>query len=498
MSFNSIHFLVFLPVVTFIYFLLSPKIKNVWLLISSYYFYMCWNAQYALLIMISTIITYGSGIIIGKINRSDNNMQKKKLYKKIIVVFCLVINLGILFCFKYYNFVTDIILKIFYRMNIKLSIPTLDVLLPVGISFYTFQALSYTIDIYREEIYEEKNFVKYALFVSFFPQLVAGPIERSKNLLKQLAQPRKFSFENAREGLLLMLWGFFMKMVIADRVAVFVDTVYSDYSAYTGFFLIVATILFAVQIYCDFAGYSTIAMGTARILGISLMDNFNAPYLSFSVGEFWSKWHISLTSWFKDYFYISLGGNRKGKVRKHLNKLIVFLVSGLWHGAEFSYVAWGGINGLYLIIGEETKPFRDKLIRLFGIHREKISYKLFRMLITFSLICLSWVFFRARSFSEAIDIIRNMFVCNNIWVLFDGSLYRCGLDVQNFQLAIISIFILIFADYCKHRGIVIRNIIASQDWWFRCLFIVAVICVVLLFGKWGPAFNKTSFIYFQF
>lgn len=498
MSFNSIDFMIFFPIVVLVYFVLPEKVKNIWLLMASYFFYMCWNAQYAVLILVSTVITYASGIIIEKIKKTDCQETKKTLYKKTVMALCLVINLGILFFFKYYNFAMDTIVKIFDKVNIHLTIPTFDILLPVGISFYTFQALSYTIDVYRDDIYAERNFLRYALFVSFFPQLVAGPIERSKNLLKQLARSHKFSFERSREGLLLMLWGFFLKMVIADRVAIFVDTVYADYRNYPGFFIIIATIMFAVQIYCDFSGYSTIAMGAAKILGISLMDNFNAPYLSLSVADFWRKWHISLTSWFKDYLYIPLGGNRKGKLRKHINRLIVFLVSGLWHGARFSYVVWGGINGLYQIVGEVTKPLRDKVVQLFGIHREAVTHKMLRALVTFVLICISWVFFRAGSFAEATDMIRSMFTNNNIWIMFDDSLYHCGLDVKNFWLAVVSIFILFFADCCKYRGIVIRNVIAKQDWWFRCIFIVFAICVILLFGKWGPTFNKASFIYFQF
>lgn len=328
MLFNSIEFLIFFPIVVVVYFIIPDKIKHLWLLIASYYFYMCWNAKYALLILASTIVTYISGILIDKV-------KNQTLLKKSVVTASFVINLGILFYFKYINFMLVIFTRIFAKLHIQLNTPVFDIILPVGISFYTFQALSYTMDVYRGEIKAEKNFFRYALFVSFFPQLVAGPIERSKNLLKQLSVPQKFSFENMREGLLLMLWGYYLKLVLADRIAIFVDTVYGDYKTYPGMYLIVATMLFAVQIYCDFAGYSTIAMGTAKVLGVELMENFNAPYLSTSVAEFWRKWHISLTSWFKDYLYIPLGGSRKGKLRKYLNKMIVFLVSGLWHGQDF-------------------------------------------------------------------------------------------------------------------------------------------------------------------
>lgn len=377
MLFNSLDFMIFLPIVLLVYFVIPDKIKHIWLLIVSYYFYMCWNAKYALLILFSTIITYFSGLIIEKIKRQSWDERKKLKYKKIVVALSFVINLGILFYFKYINFTLDLISKVFKLINVSISMPAFDIILPVGISFYTFQALSYTMDVYRDDIYAEKNFLRYALFVSFFPQLVAGPIERSKNLLKQLAVPHRFDFELAREGLLLMLWGFFLKIVLSDRIAIFVDTVYGDYNTYAGWYLVIATILFAFQIYCDFSGYSIIAMGAAEILGINLMENFNAPYLSTSVSEFWRRWHISLTSWFKDYLYIPLGGSRKGKIRKYLNKMTVFLVSGLWHGASISFVVWGGLNGFYQVIGEVLQPMRDKLVQLLRLNRDSIGHKLF-------------------------------------------------------------------------------------------------------------------------
>ncbi len=498
MLFNSIEFLIFFPIVVLVYFILPDKIKSLWLLVASYYFYMCWNAKYALLILASTIITYISGLLIEKIKHSDYAVSKQIVLKKWVVAGSFIINLGILFYFKYTNFAIDIVKKVFARAHIELNAPAFDIILPVGISFYTFQALSYTMDVYRDEIYAEKNFFRYALFVSFFPQLVAGPIERSKNLLKQLSVPKKFSFENMREGLLLMLWGFFLKIVLADRIAIFVDTVYGDYTIYSGMYLIVATMLFAIQIYCDFAGYSTTAMGAAKILGIQLMENFDAPYLSTSVADFWRRWHISLTSWFKDYLYIPLGGSRKGKWRKYLNKMVVFLVSGLWHGAQFSFVAWGGLNGLYQVIGEILQPVRDKLVSLMHLNRESLGHKLIHIAGTFVLVDFSWIFFRATGFMGAFDIIKSMFMIKNPWILFDGSLYACGLDDKNFRLMLIAILILAFADFCKAKGIKIREVIIKQDYWFRWGFIAFSIAVILTFGIWGPGYNEANFIYFQF
>ena len=383
-------------------------------------------------------------------------------------------------------------------MHINLNMPVFDIILPVGISFYTFQALSYTMDVYRDDIYAEKNFLRYALFVSFFPQLVAGPIERSKNLIKQLAVPKPFEFVRAREGFLLMIWGYFLKLVIADRVAIFVDAVYKDHVTFGGWYIIIATMLFAVQIYCDFSGYSTIAMGAAKILGIELMETFNAPYLSTSVADFWRKWHISLTSWFKDYLYIPLGGSRKGQFRKYLNKLIVFLVSGLWHGANLSFVIWGGINGIYQIVGEILQPLRDKGVELLKLNRDSIGHKVLKGILTFILVDFSWIFFRANGFHESFDIIRSMITVRNPWILMDGSLYSCGLDSKNFLLMMLSIGVLLLTDICKTRGIKIRDVIAGQDYWCRHLIILFAICFILVFGIWGSGYDAAGFIYFQF
>ena len=310
MLFNSIEFLIFFPIVICVYFILPKKFKQLWLLIASYYFYMCWNAKYALLLLFSTVVTFCSGLMLEKAKHIEAGEKDKKKILNAIVAGSFILNLAVLFFFKYTNFALQALSGFLSRaLYIYIDVPVFDIVLPVGISFYTFQALSYTMDVYRNEIYAEKNFIRYALFVSFFPQLVAGPIERSKNLLKQLNVPKKFCFENFREGLLLMLWGYFLKVVIADRIAVFVDTVYNDYATYAGWYLIIATMLFAVQIYCDFYGYSSIAVGAAKVLGIKLMENFNAPYFSATVSQFWRNWHISLTSWFRDYLYIPLGGN---------------------------------------------------------------------------------------------------------------------------------------------------------------------------------------------
>lgn len=498
MLFNSLHFLIFFPIVAVLYFAVPDKLKNFWLLAASYYFYMCWNAKYVLLILFSTVVTYLSGLLLDKIRAGDMSPGEKKQYKILVVALSFSLNLMLLAIFKYTGFFLDNLQSIFSLMHISLHVPEVDILLPVGISFYTFQALSYTMDVYRGEIHAEKNFFRYALFVSFFPQLVAGPIEQSRHLLGQFYYPKKFSYDNLREGLLLMIWGFFLKLVMADRIAVFVDCVYGDIQLYSGAYLLAATVLFAVQIYCDFYGYSVIAMGTARIFGISLTENFDAPYLAASVHEFWKRWHISLTSWFRNYLYIPLGGGRVGSVRKYLNKMLVFLVSGLWHGANMSFVVWGGLNGLYQITGELLKPLRDRMVSVLKLNRESLGHRLAGMVFTFTLIDFSWIFFRAATCSEAIEIIKSIFTLRNPWVFFDGGLYQCGLDEKNFVLIMICIGILLFADYCKSRKICIRFVILNQDVWFRVLFFTGAVLFILIFGMYGPVYDSSNFIYFQF
>lgn len=498
MLFNSFEFLVFFPIVVLLYFTIPYKARKMWLLIASYYFYMCCNAKYALLIFFSTVITWLSGLALEYFKQAAMDGEKKIIFRKLTIAASFVLNLSLLFYFKYINSLVGILNGLFSSIHISLSVPTFDIILPVGISFYTFQALGYTMDVYRDEITAEKNFFQYALFVSFFPQLVAGPIERSKNLLGQLKESKKFNPETAREGFLLMLWGFFLKIVIADRIALFVDTVYEDYAAFAGLYLVVATMLFAIQIYCDFYGYSVIAAGAAGILGIRLMENFDAPYLSTSVTEFWRRWHISLTSWFRDYLYFPLGGGRRGKIRKYFNKMVVFLVSGLWHGAAFSYMVWGGVNGVYQIVGEVFRPVRDKMVALFHLNRESLGHKLIHMVGTFLLVDFSWIFFRANGMKEAVRIIKHMFTVWNPEIFLDKALYKCGLDKMNFVLLIICLGVLLFADCCKYKRIQIREVIIKQDYWFRCLFIVFAVSFILIFGIWGPAYNEANFIYFQF
>ncbi len=360
MLFNSIAFMVFFPIVLSIYFIIPRKLRCIWMLVASYFFYMSWNPQYAILIALSTVLTYISGILMDRCNLSK--CKKSDLRKKVILISCLIVNLAILAIFKYGNFFLESLHALLQAFGIGMVNRRLDLLLPVGISFYTFQALGYSIDVYRGDIAAEKNLLRYALFVSFFPQLVAGPIERSENLLRQIREMERMHLWNAKRitsGAILMVWGLFLKMVIADRISIPVDTVFNNYYIYGSTELCFAAVGFALQIYCDFNSYSLIAIGAAKIMGFTLMENFCAPYFAVSVKDFWRRWHISLSSWFKDYLYIPLGGGRKGKLSQAVNKMIVFSVSGLWHGADWSFIAWGGtwmlsgICGLYAAVSKK-------------------------------------------------------------------------------------------------------------------------------------------------
>lgn len=338
MLFNSWQFAVFLPVVFALYWLIPHRGRWVLLLAASYYFYMSWNAKYVVLILFTTAISYFAALLLEKCS--------KPVWRKAVLATVLLSCLGVLGIFKYFNFFSLSLTALLESLSIHLHPATLNLLLPVGISFYTFQTLSYVIDVYRGKVRAERHFGIYATFISFFPQLVAGPIERTSNLLPQIKEEHHFNYCQAVQGLRVMIWGFFKKMVIADNLAVYVDQVYDQVKNYHGLVLAVASVFFAIQIYCDFSGYSDIARGTAKLMGIELMENFKSPYFSISVRDFWSRWHISLSTWFRDYVYIPLGGSRVKKPRHWVNLLVTFLVSGLWHGANWTFVVWGGIHGV--------------------------------------------------------------------------------------------------------------------------------------------------------
>lgn len=493
--FNSIHFLVFFPIVVLIYFLIPFKFRQVWMLISSYYFYMSWNPKYAILIGTTTIITYFSGLLIQKANEINNEEESIKL-KKVWVLMSFVSNLGILFLFKYYNFFISSIKRILYLVNVTVIIPSFDYLLPIGISFYTFQALSYTMDIYRKDVKAEKNIVKYALFVSFFPQVLAGPIEKSKNFLSQFDEEHSFDYYRVRNGLILMLWGFFQKIVVADRLAILVNTVYNSPNKYRGLEVIIATIFYAFQIYCDFSSYSDIARGAAEIMGFRISVNFKQPYFSRSMKEFWRRWHISLSSWFKDYLYIPLGGNRCSKFRNYTNIMIVFLVSGLWHGASMNFLIWGGLHGIYQVMGNILKPFKEKILDTLRIKTDIFSFKFFQVLINFALVDFAWIFFRANSFTGAEMLIKNMFYFNP-WIFYSGEIYKLGLDSKDFKVAVLGISIVLIVN-CIQATESVRIDLSKQNIGFRWAVYFTAIIFILILGVYGPGYSKQQFIYFQF
>lgn len=489
MLFNTTAYILFFLFVLIFYWIIPNRFRNIFLLIVSYFFYMQWNSYYIVLLVAVTIITYVSGLLLEK----NTHTCKRLLIGTSGIVICL----GILGIFKYFNFAVQTANRFMILLGQSPITWTSRLILPVGISFYTLQSLGYLIDVYRKEILAERNIIKYAVFLSFFPQLVAGPIERSKNLLQQLSAPKKFSEHNLRKGLLLMLWGLFVKMVIADRIAIFVDTVFSDSVTFNGFFVVIATILFSIQIYCDFYGYSTIARGTALTLGIELMDNFNAPYFSQNIKEFWQRWHISLSSWFRDYLYIPLGGNRKGKIRQMINLLIVFGISGLWHGASLAFVFWGFLNGFYQVISLTIEPLVNKA-KIWSGWESRIAGKAIRMVLTFSLISFAWLFFRAGGIGIAKELLANMVMNRNWNIFFDDSLYGVGIDRKHFTVLTTSIILLFGVDYRKYRNTDVAELLLSQYTWFRVFVEILLIVMILLFGCYGELYDATSFIYFQF
>lgn len=503
MLFNSLSYLLFFPAVVLLYYLIPwQRARNGMLLIASYYFYMCWDPRFILLMLGCTAITYLCGRFVDIAKREEEagvspekrHTGRATLYTAVTLVFVL----AVLAWFKYANFLTETLAALLGVLGVRWEIPRFNVALPVGISFFTFQSLGYVIDVYRGNTPVEKNFFRYALFVSFFPQLVAGPIERSNNLLSQFSERHSFDVDNAVKGAMLMLWGYFMKVVIADRVAILVDQVYNYYGSYQGAIPMLATALFAVQIYCDFNGYTTIAIGSAQVLGFRLMQNFQQPYLAESVADFWRRWHISLTSWFRDYIYFPLGGSRCSRWKRYRNILTVFLVSGLWHGAAWTYVVWGGLNGLFQIVGDLLKPLRARTLQALRIEPSSFGHRLVRRLLTFFLVDLAWTFFRAPTMHAALAIIRSSFTVFNPWVLFDGTLYTLGLSAVDFWVMVASLAVLLGVDLLHLRGVRIRERLLRQPLPVRWAVCYGALLAVLIFGVYGPAYDAASFIYFQF
>lgn len=494
MLFNSVHFLAFFPIVVLVYWLIPKQIRYLWLLLASYYFYMSWNAKYAILIALSTVITYAGGI-------GMEYFRDRRQQKKLVLFLCFFVNLGILILFKYADFLLSNVNAVLSRLSVGLISAPFDLILPVGISFYTFQALGYTVDVYRGDISAERNLFRYALFVSFFPQLVAGPIERSKNLLSQMEDIPRLTpkIDKIYAGLLTMLWGLFLKMVIADRICVFADSVFNQYYLYGSIELVVGAVAFALQIYCDFSSYSTIAIGAAQVMGFTLMENFDTPYLASSIKDFWRRWHISLSTWFRDYLYIPLGGRRCSKPRRYFNLMVTFLVSGLWHGASWHYVAWGGIHGVYQIAESELHPLVSRLEERLHVKRDCFSYRFLQRARTFLLVVFAWIFFRANGLRNALSYIGRIFTHWDPWVLFDGTLYTLGLGRFEVNVLFAALLVLFAAEairYLSHRTV--SDFLVQQNLWFQYVFIIGLVFAIVIYGQYGAAFDAKSFIYFQF
>ena len=475
MLFNSLQFLWFFPSICLIYRFLNsvlpPKYKltvcNLLLLVGSYYFYMCWQPKYALLLLLSTAVTYLSARLIEN-STSDRN-------KKIWLTAAIVLNLAILFFYKYYAFAAETITALMSSMGIAINIPGFDIVLPVCISFYICQALGYSIEVYRGNVQAEKNFLTYALFVSFFPQLVAGPIERSTNLLKQFKEEHQFDYDYAMSGFKLMLWGYFIKLCMADRAAIYVDNVFNNINSHEGYSTLIASIMFTIQIYGDFAGYTFIALGCARIMGFSLNDNFRRPYFAVSITDFWRRWHISLSTWFRDYVYFPLGGSRTTKAKTYRNLMITFGISGLWHGANWTFIVWGLLHGIAQCVE-----------RALGLHKRELHSwnKLLHILATLFIVNIAWVLFRANTISDAVIAVQQMFSPSD-FTLVNGKFTAF--------LVLIVIFIVFvketIEEFNSNTSSTSNNPLLSNYIWP----IFLLVCIGLL-----GVFDGGQFIYFQF
>ena len=472
MLFNSLPFAVFLPIVFAVYWALhnSLRSQNIMLLTASYIFYGWWDARFLSLIVASTVVDY----LLGQYLAAATNALKRKLLLTASMIF----NLGLLGVFKYYNFFMENFMEIANSVGLHTNPVLLKIALPVGISFYTFQTMSYTIDIYRKQLEPTKDFIAFAAFVGYFPQLVAGPIERASNLLPQMSKRRYFDYQKAVDGMRQALWGFFKKVVIADAVAPLVDQAFGDPSGFSAIALITGALLFSIQIYCDFSGYSDIAIGISKIFGIDLMQNFRTPYFSRDIAEFWRRWHISLSTWFRDYLYIPLGGSRGSTALKVRNTFAIFIVSGFWHGANWTFIIWGLINALLFLPLLLAKRNRSNL------NDPEIS-DLHRILLTFSITTIAWIFFRADSLSHAIDYLQNIAIWNS------------GKSLSIKPTLVVYIALLFFGDWIgrKHDfslNILTEGVLSKSPLMRLTLYLSLAYLILLYIG------GQQNFIYFQF
>nr|WP_308624449.1 MBOAT family O-acyltransferase [uncultured Eisenbergiella sp.] len=487
MLFNSFGYALFLPLVFILYWILPAKFRWIVLLMSSYYFYASWGPQYVAVILLTTIISYIAGLLM-------ESHRKGILYPKTVLILCILMCASILFFFKYFNFFTENLAVLFSKLSIPMQPFTLKLALPIGISFYIFQTISYLVDVYRGTIHAERDFGIYAVYISFFPKVMQGPIERGKKLLPQLHAKYRFQSVQASYGLKLMAWGYFKKLVLADGLSVYVNQVYNNLPAFKGFPLVLATFFFAIQLYCDFSGYTDIALGSARLFGIQLTQNFKSPYFASSIKDFWGRWHISLSSWLKDYVYIPLGGNRTGRIRHALNIMITFLVSGLWHGASWNYILWGGIHGAYQVI-EGLFPWNAKT-SLFQRNRHfHFLLSILTVPCTFLLVCFAWIFFRAATIQDAIYVLQNMFTgITHFSVYMKDCALQMGLTLTHLLYNCLPVILLFLYDCASLKTDVIA-FVSRQRFFIRWPVYIFLLLVILLFSEKGVS---TEFIYMQF
>jgi D-alanyl-lipoteichoic acid acyltransferase DltB (MBOAT superfamily) len=494
MLFNSLSFLIFFPIVTFLYFSLPHRFRWAMLLAASCIFYMHFIPVYILILLFTILVDYVAGILLE---------QSNGFRRKLLLVMSLVANVGVLAIFKYFGFLAANLAGLAHLLGWNYPIQSLNIILPIGLSFHTFQAMSYTIEVYRGNQKAERHLGIYALYVMFYPQLVAGPIERPQNLLPQFHEAHQFDPQRMVEGLRLMLWGMFKKVVIADNLAEIVNRVYGSPHDFQGLAFLLATVFFSFQIYCDFSGYSDIARGAARVMGFTLMENFRTPYFSASISEFWRRWHISLSTWFRDYLYIPLGGNRVSHPRLALNLMIVFLISGLWHGANWTYVLWGGLHGVFLACSLATTNIRKNLLQRSGLGRMPRLHRAFQTSTVFALVTLSWVFFRANSVSDAFFICGSIF--EGIWYtpqnMLGAMVSQRGLETGLSCLGRIAvgmggllIVLLVVLEAIQQRMGPILPVARYPVWVRWTLYEMAVLAVLYL----GVQGTQQQFIYFQF
>jgi alginate O-acetyltransferase complex protein AlgI len=478
MLFNSFPFAVFVPIVFLLYWFVfqkSLKAQNILLLLASYFFYSCWDWRFLFLLLFSTALDYFSGLQLEK--NTDTKIRKFWLYSSVGI------NLSFLGVFKYFDFFVLSFQSLLLKCGLSLDVFTLNIILPVGISFYTFHGLSYVIDVYKKRIAAENNFIEYAVFVSYFPLLVAGPIERATHLLPQIKVKRNFNYDQAISGLYQILWGLFKKVVIADNCAHFANTIFNDPSQYSGSTLIMGALFFTFQIYGDFSGYSDIALGVSRLFGIELLKNFAFPYFSRDIAEFWRRWHISLSSWFKDYLYIPLGGSKGGKSMQIRNTFIIFLVSGFWHGANWTFLIWGLLNALYFLPLLLTNKNRTN-IEIVAKNSWLPSFKeSCQMAITFSLTVFAWIFFRANSVSLAVLYIKGIFTKSLLSVP----------EVRPTFLIVLLLFFIVIEWLGREGGFALDNFRKQGNRFFRWSFVMLILVLLFVFGK-----EEQQFIYFQF